>query len=122
MPYFGTPDNAIDPYESVLYAVPFGPPLWRYPCTYGSRLEFLPGTAITTAVRVVKDECDETELGKTRMFARRRALVVMEINGVGLQAERISLRPHHYDLQEKLPSLPISSLELLFLPFPVYIT
>jgi hypothetical protein len=57
------------------------------------RLEFLPGTAITTTVRVVRDECEETDLCKQGCLLARRALVVMEIIGVGLQAERISLGP-----------------------------
>ena len=40
-----------------------------FPVLLLGRLEFLPGTAITTAARVVRDECEETDLGKTRMFA-----------------------------------------------------
>jgi len=65
-----------------------------FPLLLTDRLEFLPGTAITTTVRVVKDECDEKDLSKTWMFCSPRSdLVVMEIVGVGLQAERISLEP-----------------------------
>lgn len=122
MPYFGTLKMPLRILESVLYLVPFPYTLWCSPCTCGKRLEFLPGTAITTAVRVVKDECGETELSKTRMFARKLALVVMEIiRSRASGREDLSEAPS-YDPQEKLPSLPIPNLELLFLPFPVYIT
>ena len=89
------------------------------------RLEFLPGTAITTAVRVVKDECGETELSKTRMFARKLALVVMEI--IRSRASgREDLAEAHPNLcsvvlQEQVRSLSRSNLKLLFASIHVYI-
>ena len=59
-------------------------------------------------------------------FARRLERVVMEIVGVGLQAERISLKPTQnlcsVVLQEQVPSLSKSSLKLLFASLHVYIS
>lgn len=97
-----------------------------FPLLPTDRLEFLPGTAITTAVWVVKDECEEKDLSKTWMFART-AQTRRDGNRRSRASDREDLPEAHPNLcsvvlQEQVRSLTRSNLALLFVSFPVYIT